>query len=268
MKISKLTGYLLLGVIAVGCQKGSDATTAISANLDSAALGNLSCQSGDSGLSISEAKILGADNLVPDKATVLSLESNVNCSQAEKAQWSVGNLPLGQGAQVQAKIKGSGVFYIKVNSAPNSSQNAGTPSSNKATVTSVSENSVRVSLTKDITLTGTQVGVEFNSYTFALDIPTGVTLKSADWNFGGSVPLRHSLTSESKSFAIGTHSFSVVVTDSNDKVTTLNHTITILPISAGIDCTATELATIEVTGSSQVPKGEVYDYFLNQPECI
>lgn len=268
MKISKLTGYLLLAVIAVGCQKGSDVTTAIDPQLDSGALANISCQSGDSGLSISEAKILGADNLVPDKTTVLSLESNVNCSQAEKAQWSVGNLPLGQGAQVQAKIKGSGVYYIKVNSASHSSQSAGTPSANKATVTSISENSVRVSLTKDITLTGTQVGVEFNSYTFALDIPNGVTLKSADWNFGGSVPIRHSLTSESKSFAIGTHTFSVVVTDSNDKVTTLNHTITVLPISAGIDCTASELATLEVTGSSQVPKGEAYDYSLNQPECI
>lgn len=268
MKITKLTRLLLIGVIAVGCQKGSDATSTVASQLDSNALGAISCQSGDSGLSIAEAKILGAEELVSDKQAVLSLESNVSCAQAEKAQWSVGNIPLGQGGQVQAKIKGSGVYYIKVNSA-SQEKDPSQPVSNKVEVTSVSQNSVRVALTDSkVTLAGSQVGIEFNSYTFSLVVPNGVTLKSADWNFGASLPLRHSLTSESKSFAVGTHTFSVVVTDTNDKVTTLQHTITILPMSTGIDCNADELATIEVTGPTQVPIAEAFDYALNQPECI
>lgn len=266
MKITKLTRFLLIGVIAVGCQKGSDATSAIDPKLDSSAMGSLSCQPGDSGLSISEAKILGTENLAVDQKTVLSLESNVNCSQAEKAQWSVGNLPIGQGGQIQAKINGTGVYYIKVSSASGSSS-SDTPAVQKASVTAVSSNSVRVSLSKGIVLEGTQVGVEFNSYTFTIN-PNGATLKSADWNFGAGIPVRHSLTSETKSFAIGTHTFSVVVTDVDDKVTTLQHTITILPISAGIDCSADQLSTIEVTGSSQVPKAEAMVYALNIPECI
>lgn len=267
MKITILTRLLLICLIAVGCQKGSDATSTIDAKLDanSNALESLSCQPGNAGLSIAEAKIEGLDDLAVNKSAVLSLESNVNCSQAEKAQWSIGNTIIGQGAQVQAKVNGTGVYYIKVSSASGSSSGLGLQ---KASAETVSSNSYRVSVSDKITLEGTQVGVEFNSYTFSLKVPSGITLKSADWNFGSGLPIRHSLTSESKSFAIGTHSFSVVVTDVDDKVTTLNHTITILPMSAGIDCTSSELGTIEVSGYSPAPKGEAMDYSLNIPDCI
>lgn len=267
MKINNLTRLLLISVIAVSCQKGSDATSSIDAQLDSKALGNISCQPGDSGLSIAEAKILGTENLAVDKSTLLSLESNVNCAQAEKAQWFIGNTPIGQGGQIQTKVNGTGVYYIKVSSVANSSTSDGL-AVQKASVTAVSSNAIRVSVQDTITLEGTQVGVEFNSYAFTLKVPNGITLKSADWNFGAGVPLRHSLTSESKSFSIGTHTFSVVVTDTNDKVTTLQHTITILPISAGIDCTPEELATIEIAGFSPAPKGEAMDYSVNIPACL
>lgn len=269
MTIHKLTQLLLVGALAVGCQKGSEATSIDTAGVNSS-LGSISCDSGSSGLSIAEAKILGADNVVADQKTILSLESNVSCAQAEKAQWSVGNTALGQGGQVQATIRGTGVYYIKVNSEEASALNSdATPVRNKVTVTSTSQNSVRVAVTDSkVMLVGSQVGVEFNTYTFSLVVPTGVTLKTADWNFGQGIPLRHSLTSENKSFTVGTHTFSVVVTDTNDKVTTLQHTITILPISSGIDCTADQLATLEITGPTQVPMSEAFDYALNQPACI
>jgi hypothetical protein len=220
MKIYKFTKLLAIPLLAVSCQKAADTSSTSSADMSS--LSSSACESGSSGVALEDAKILGADNIVANQKVNLSLESSVNCAQAQKAQWSISNMVIGQGSQIETTVNGSGVYYINVNSkAASSGAQPQTLASSKAIITSTSATTLRVAVTNsEVLLVGPSVGVEFNSNEFSLVVPNGVSLQNASWNFGtGSIV--NSLGPVSRSFNVGTHTINVELLDSNNVIKTL-----------------------------------------------
>ncbi len=265
MKNSKLIQIIVITLLSLSCQKNTDTSGQLASNLESSSLSATSCQ--PSGVSISNAQIVGTENIVADQKAVLSLDRSVNCTQSEKAVWSISNLSLGTGPQVETVIQGTGIYYINVSAATN--ERSASQVNSKALVTSVSSNSVQVAVTDSaVLLLGPQVGVEFNSYDFSLLSPSGTTLKSASWNFGDGSPIENSTTTVSHSFSVGSHPILVEVIDQDNKSQILNHTITILPLTSGVDCSSDEFGALQITGPTQVPVGTSFNYSLNQPACL
>lgn len=234
------------------------------ANLsDSSNMANLStCQNG--GASLANSEIQGIKNLTSGQSTSLSLESSVNCLESQKAVWTASGVVLGKGSQISAKIKGTGIYVIAVNSV--SDVNDLSHVSTKVATDSTVNTSALVGVTNSsVLVVGPQVGVEFNSYDFSLAIPSGTQIISAEWNFNDGSAVVNSLGPVSHSFTIGNHTLAVRAVDANNQVINLNHAISILSLSSGIDCPVQNLV---IVGPTQVPAETNTSFSLSETSCL
>ena len=260
--------FVILGLlIASGCKPG--------AGTDNAALGDSSLSSlsvcGNVGTPLADSAILGAQQIISGQSSLLKLDASVNCAEAQKATWSASGVVLGYGPQVSAKINGTGVYLIAVDS---ESQFSGTTissiskmgTSNKLFTTAKVTTSTLVGVTNTaLLLVGPQVGIEFNSYDFSLAIPQGIQLLSAEWSFGDGTAIVNSLAPVSHSFAVGSYVVSVRTVDINNQVINLSQSISILPLTSGIDCPVNNLS---IVGATVVPAETTANFSLSEASCI
>ena len=265
--------FVILGLlIASGCKPGADSGTSIGLGANNLA-GLSVCD--NVGTPLADSNIIGAQQIVSGQSTLLKLDASVNCAQAQKAIWSASGVVLGYGSQISAKINGTGVYLIAVDSVPqplvSSASKVGV--SNKlftamsvATSTLVgATTSTLVGVTNStVLIVGPQVGIEFNSYNFSLAIPQGTQLLSAEWSFGDGTVV-NSLASVSHSFAVGSYVVSVRAVDANNSVINLSQSISILPLTSGIDC---PLENLSIVGATVVPAETTSNFSLSEATCL
>ena len=260
----KITNHLkmslaVIGVLAItSCQPSGSADGAV--GISDSVSGLTNCQA--NGTSLENAEIQGADSLVSGQSAELSLGSSVDCAQAEKATWTASGVVLGQGSSVSAKIKGTGIYVIQVSSSKSIVDGAYSKIQEETAVTT----SVRVGVTNsDVLVVGPQIGTEFNLYEFSLAIPNTIQLQSAQWNFNDGTAVVSSVGPVSHSFMVGEHNLVVTTVDSNNQTTVLNHHITILPLTSGIDC---PIENLDIVGPTEVSIEARSTFSLSELSCL
>lgn len=226
------------------------------------------CNNTNQGLKISESPIIGTEGLESGKSAELSLSPDVNCVQAQQATWKIGDQVIGAGTKVKTKINGTGIYMLSVADEKTISS-ANLKKSESVTREAIIQatgaaTTTRVAVTDStILLVGPQIGTQFNRYTFSLAVPTNLQVQSAEWNFNDGSAIEYSLSSVSHLYSVGTHKVSVKVIDSNQQITNLEQSITIL--SFGIDC---PIDGIDIVGATEVVKGQAMSYSLSSVSCF
>lgn len=250
------TTFLLLA----GCKPGAGTGNVNSANGFSTS--GIICQ--DSGMPLADSAISGSDRLVSGQSNTLSLDASVDCAEAKQAVWSAGGVTLGKGSQISAKINGTGIYLVSVDSVANLASSKSI--SSKLFANSKVGTSALVGVTNStLLIVGPQVGTEFNAYTFSLAVPTRTQLVSAEWNFNDGSPVVQSLTPVSHSFRVGARSVTVTTVDTNNQTTQLTHTISILPLTSGVDC---PLENLVITGPTVVAAETISNFSLSEASCL
>ncbi len=260
MKSLKISVVILSVLAVTACKPSGSAQGEQSNNL---AEGLSVCKPG--GTSVGAASIQGTESLVSGQNALLSLDSAVDCNQASQATWKASGVTLGQGSQISANIKGSGIYVIEVSSAAKTlNENSG--AQGKVIDTKVASTSVRVAVTNSAPLlVGPQVGNEFSAYDFSIITPSTTQLKSAIWNFGDGSPGAQSLTKISHSFSVGEYTIVVNATTTDNKSIVLNHHIRILPFNSGIDC---HVENLDIAGPTEVSLESRTKYALTETPCL
>jgi PKD repeat protein len=249
----------LLGLLALtSCKPGGIAQSDLNSSSSFSGLSN--CQSG--GASLDQAQINGTNAVVSGQDANLSLANGVDCNQANSATWKTSGVTLGQGSQISAKIKGSGIYVIEVSSTAQS-QNA---VQSKVLHTNIAMTSARIAVTDSTVLfVGPQIGNEFTNYDFSLAVPTSIQLQSADWNFNDGSAVVSSIGIVSHAFSVGAYDIVVTALDSNNQSITLNHHIEILPLTSGIDC---PIQNLDIVGPTEVSIETRNTFSLSEMSCL
>lgn len=183
-----------------------------------------------------------------------SLNEDLSCSATQKVVWrTAGASSAKAGSRLNSSFKTAGDYVVSAK-IENSSDLSVTEMSYKTVVVS---DSARISAPQ-VTMVGTPVG-------FELALPDGLTLVSAEWDFGDGSPQQNHLEPFQFTY-FGAGSFTVTVTtrDENQVTDTLTHAITVLPLMDGLECVS-ELA---ISGPTDATVGRPVTLAAFIPSCL
>jgi hypothetical protein len=120
-------------------------------------------------------------------------------------------------------------------------------------------------VTTRASVTGSEVVTIGQSGTYQLNLPAGMTLTSATWNFGDGTAPVNSMGPISHVFnRLGLLSLSVTLTDSNGASSTVSMTVNVLDYYDGLECVVDTLVSTPTDGIVGIP----VDVSVRFPKCF
>jgi PKD repeat protein len=232
----------MLGCSGGGGGGGADSSAALAAN----------CKAED--IDPSTLAIDSNSAVKPGDVALYKLNQNVGCSQHQKVSWrKVGTSASKEAETLTTSYDKSGQYVVTAK-VLNLDTNEVITVSTKTTVAG-----------SNLVLSAPDYGMMFSPVTFTLVPPTGMTLTSAQWNFGDGSALQSGIASVDHTFEqTGTYTVNVAALTSAGATITLSQSISIMEMFDGYEC----MTEMGISGASSVNTGETVTLSAFIPECI
>lgn len=240
---------LLMTASIISCQKSSDTSQAIEASSQA-----LNCHSSQLKSSSDDMKLEGTALADVGQVVQYKLNQDALCSGAEKVQWSAPGAEQisSQNGLLAAKYNSPGNYYVAAKLVGST-----TSASDLVQKTLVVGNQVL--------FTGPQIAIQYAENTFSITTPAQITLTQVIWDFGDGQTQTTTSNSVVHSYsALGEYLIKVSATDQLGVTTTIEHFISVIPISDELFCAVQVL--ISGASETQVGVNNTFSAFL--PACL
>jgi hypothetical protein len=242
-------------------------TGGVNAPLDTANSGlAVSCDSTTTYVDPSLLQIEGAAVAQKGQPVAFKLNKDLGCSPSQKVSWKTiaSGQPIKSGSTIKSIFQKAGEYVIVAQ------VEGGQPTNSQLSLKSSSESSSTISFKTVVVsdqpvISGPVLAMVGADVSYSLAVPAGLTIESANWDFGDSSSIISSLNTVDHSFGRpGTYQISVNVVDSNQVRNTLTHQVTVLMIQDGLEC----VSDLAISGPSEVIVGTPAALSLFIPPCL
>lgn len=248
-----------LSILHVGCQKlsvGSENEASTTESL------GVSCKT-DAAIDASSLMIEGSSTATKGEQVVYRLNEDLSCSSSQKLSWkTVGASSGNSGLAMKAAFKKAGE-YVVVAQVEQSMSNS---FSGKVATTSTTEISMKTLVVGDqAAISGPVLGMVGTALKYEVALPAGMTLASANWNFGDGSAVQNNTGLISHTYGRpGNYQVSVAIMDGNQNQSTLTQNLTIVNIQDGLEC----VSDLAISGPSEANVNAPVSMSLYIPACL
>ncbi len=234
-----------------GCQKSGEGPAASSTKLA------LSCKTGQD-VDGDSLEIQGAKTAQAGKPVHYSLNQPVGCAEDEKVSWQT-PAEIKESADLTTQFKKAGHYVITARvenslQAKVAGEDSGLVVSTKTTVVS-----------SNLALNGPEYGMVYIPSEFSLAIPSGMTVASAQWNFGDGSAAKTGTGAKSHLYTNpGIYNVSVTVVTSLGQTIGISQVINIIDQLDGFEC----LNQLAISGARQALVGQPVTVTAFLPACV
>lgn len=259
MNTSKLVFIAVtLSILHVGCQKLSVGIENEASKTES--LG-IRCQT-DAAIDTSSLAIQGSEVAAKGQSVVYKLNEDLGCSSSQKLSWKTVGGAVNSGAALTASYKKAGEYVVvaQVESSMSSSF------SGKVATTSTTDISMKtIVVASQAVISGPDLGMVGSAVKYQIALPSGMSLASADWNFGDGSAAQSGLGPMAHTYSRpGDYQISVAIVDGDQNKSTLSQKVTIVNIQDGLDC----VSDLAISGPSEANVNAPVAMSLYIPACL
>ncbi|MBS1971810.1 MAG: PKD domain-containing protein [Bdellovibrionales bacterium] len=260
MNTSKLVFIAVtLSILHVGCQKlsvGSENEVNTTESL------GINCKT-DAAIDTSSLAIQGSEVAAKGQSVVYKLNEDLGCSSSQKLSWkTVGSSAVNSGAAMTASYKKAGEYVVvaQVESSMSSSF------SGKVATTSTTDISMKtIVVASQAAISGPDLGMVGSALKYQIALPSGMSLASADWNFGDGSAVQSGLGQVAHTYGRpGDYQISVAIVDGNQNKSTLSQKVTIVNIQDGLEC----VSDLAISGPTEANVNAPVAMSLYIPACL
>jgi PKD repeat protein len=200
-------------------------------------------------------EINGSSGAQKGEAVRYALSEDLSCNKDQTVTWKAvagGSNPQAIGSAYVASFKKAGEYVV--------SASISDPSSTSPYVVAT-----KTIVSADLAVNAPQISMAEITTHLSLAVPAGMTLASANWNFGDGSPAVSSTAAQDHTYwQAGDYMVQVDVVDSNGDTASLAHAIHVLPPTDGLEC-VTELST---SGPTTAAAGNPVTVSAFIPQCV
>lgn len=234
--------------VAVGCQQ--------SGNVGQRGVAKVSCSAQHkTTVDADGLKIEGNAGAKPGEPVTYQLNEDLSCSSNQEVSWKAvagGSITSASGTTFVSAFKKPGEYVV-------------TAQVYDSATSSQIQVATKTIVAKGLAISGPEIGMAELEHHFEIVVPAGITLTSANWNFGDGSPATRGLQPQDHTFfKAGDYTVTVRVIASNGDDAVLTHSIHVLPPMDGMECVR-DLAT---SGPTEAVAGQPVTMSVYIPQCL